>query len=210
MAKTSYKNLLFDLGGVILDLKREDCVRAFEALGMTDAANVFGEYSQTGVFLALEEGQIGVDEFHSKVKKDLPCGVTDEQIDEAFGCFLVGIPMARLDALMKLREKYNVYLLSNTNPIHINGRIKQYFCAGGKSMSDYFDGVVLSYEAKAAKPSIKIFEYAMSHLGIIPQETLFLDDSQKNLDAALTCGFGTALVKPGEEFVEVLKRCIAM
>ena len=77
-------------------------------------------------------------------------------------------------------------------------------------MSDYFDGVVLSYEAKAAKPSIKIFEYAMSHLGIIPQETLFLDDSQKNLDAASTCGFGTALVKPGEEFVEVLKRCIAI
>ena len=122
MALNNYKNLLFDLGGVILDLKREDCVRAFEALGMENAESVFGEYSQTGAFLALEEGAISVDEFHAEVKKMLPQGVSDAQIDEAFGRFLVGVPMARLKALEELRNDYKVFLLSNTNPIHINGR----------------------------------------------------------------------------------------
>ena len=208
MSKSNYKNLLFDLGGVILDLKREDCVRAFEALGMIDAENVFGEYSQTGAFLALEEGAISVDEFHEEVKKMLPDGVTDEQIDEAFGRFLVGIPIARLKELEKLRKLYKVYLLSNTNPIHINGRIKTYFGVDGKTIADYFDGLVLSYEAKSAKPNAKIFEYAISHLGISPQETLFLDDSQKNLDSASKLGFGVAIVNPGEEFVEVLRKYI--
>jgi putative hydrolase of the HAD superfamily len=68
--------------------------------------------------------------------------------------------------------------------------------------------MVLSFEAKAAKPNAKIFEYTVSHLGINPNETLFLDDSQKNLDAASQLGFGVALVSPGEEFVDVLKRVI--
>lgn len=208
MALNNYKNLLFDLGGVILDLKREDCVRAFEALGMENAESVFGEYSQTGAFLALEEGTISVDEFHAEVKKMLPQGVSDAQIDEAFGRFLVGVPMARLKALEELRNDYKVFLLSNTNPIHINGRIAQYFGVDGKMIGDYFDGMVLSFEAKAAKPNAKIFEYTVSHLGINPNETLFLDDSQKNLDAASQLGFGVALVSPGEEFVDVLKRVI--
>ena len=187
-----------------MDLKREDCVRAFEALGMQNAENVFGEYSQTGAFLALEEGAISVGEFHDEVKTMLPAGVSDEQIDEAFGRFLVGIPMHRLKALEELCKNFNIYLLSNTNPIHIHGRIAKYFAIDGKKIEDYFDGLVLSYEAKAAKPNRAIFEYAISHLNIEAEETLFIDDSQKNLDAASQLGFGVARVKPGEEFMNVL------
>lgn len=204
--KKEYKNLLFDLGGVILDLKRSACVKAFEELGLEDAESVFGEYSQTGAFLALEEGSMSVDEFHAEVRTLLSAEVTDDQIDDAFGEFLVGIPLHRLKALEELRKDYKVFLLSNTNPIHIGKKIKEFFGSDGKELDSYFDGKVLSYLAKASKPNPKIFEYTISHLELVPEETLFLDDSQRNLDAASKFGFGVALVEPGTEFVDVLKR----
>lgn len=205
MEKAEIKNLLFDLGGVIMNLTRENCVRAFAEMGVKDADALFGEYAQQGAFLALEEGRINEAEFHVEVRKLIPGDVTDSQIDCAFNRFLAGIPAERLQALDALRERYKIYLLSNTNPIMINSDIHRYFRVAGKEMEDYFDGMVLSYEAKAAKPDLKIFEYAIKHLDIKPEETLFLDDSQKNLDSAARLGFETLLVSPGTEFIDLLK-----
>lgn len=205
MKQLRYKNLLFDLGGVIINLRREACVRAFEHLGMADAEQQFGQYSQQGAFLAFEEGQLSVDEFHTAVKALLPLGVTDEQIDAAFCEFLVGIPVHRLRALAELHKDYNMYMLSNTNPIHMEKCVKEEFCKDGHDINYYFDSLVLSYEAKAAKPSESIFRYVEDTLGIKSEETLFIDDSQKNLDVASRLGFGVALVRPGEEFADVLR-----
>lgn len=204
MVNTEIKNLLFDLGGVIMDIKRENCVRAFEEMGMLDANDLLGEYSQKGVFLALEEGVITAEEFRAEIRKHISSRVEDCEIDKAFCKFLLGIPSQRLYGLEQLRKSYKIFLLSNTNPIMINSDIKKYFRVCGKEMDDYFDGMVLSYEAKSIKPDIKIFKYAIDHLGILPEETIFLDDSQKNLDAAAKLGFATALVAPGCEFMDVL------
>lgn len=198
------KNLLFDLGGVIMDIKRDNCVRAFESLGMTNANDLLGEYAQKGAFLALEEGVISPEQFRSEIRNSIPGEVTDKEIDEAFCKFLLGIPTHRLNALDDLRKRYKIYLLSNTNPIMVNSDIKRYFHVCGKDMEDYFDGMVLSYEAKSIKPDRRIFEYAVTHLGIKPKETLFLDDSQKNLDVAALLGFNVALVAPGAEFVDII------
>ncbi len=205
MKETKYKNLLFDLGGVIIDLKREDCVAAFEELGMSDANEQFGQYSQQGIFLALEEGRLGVDEFHAEVRRIMSVEVTDDEIDAAFCKFLVGIPKRRLRALEELRKHYNIYMLSNTNPIHMEQSVKEWFKIDGKDINHYFDGLSLSYEAKSAKPNREIFEYTVSHLCIKPEETLFLDDSDKNLKAASELGFGVALVEEGKEFTDVLE-----
>ena len=204
MAGNKIKNLLFDLGGVIMDIKRENCVRAFEALGMTGANELLGEYSQKGAFLLLEEGAITPEQFREEIRKSISGEVSDEDIDRAFCKFLLGIPSHRLNALEDLRKNYKIYMLSNTNPIMVNSDIKHYFRVCGKEIEDYFDGMVLSYEAKSIKPDLRIFEYAKSHLGIVPEETLFLDESQKNLDAASQLGFEVALVAPGDEFVDLI------
>ena len=118
--------------------------------------------------------------------------------------FLIGIPTHRLAELRKLREHYRVYLLSNTNPIMWNSKIKDEFTHEGLQREDYFDGMVTSFEAKALKPEARIFRYAAEKFGIAPEETVFLDDSQRNLDAAARLGFHTLLVAPGSEFVDVL------
>lgn len=201
------KNLLFDLGGVIMDIKKDNCVEAFRRLGLPDTSSFFGDYGQHGPFAKIEEGAITVDEFHACVKALIPATVTDAEIDAAFMRFLTGIPVERLRELRSLRAAgYGIYLLSNTNPIMWHGKIAEEFRKEGQRIGDYFDGIVTSFEAKALKPKPKIFEYAMSHLGIAPAETLFLDDSQANLDGAAALGFQTALVPEGVEFADVLSK----
>lgn len=201
------KNLLFDLGGVIMDLDRDRCVRAFEALGMRDAEDFLGVYGQKGAFLALERGDIDADEFRREIRPLFDREVTDEEIDSAFNQFLTGIPQERLRALRQLRTRYGVYLLSNTNPIMMNGFIAEEFRQEeGMEMKDYFDGVVASYVAKCYKPDREIFDYACEKCGIKPEETLFFDDSQANVDAARALGFYAELVAPGTEFTEILSR----
>ena len=188
-----------------MDLDRDRCVRAFEALGMRDAEDFLGVYGQKGAFLALERGDIDADEFRREIRPLFDREVTDEEIDSAFNQFLTGIPQERLRALRQLRKRYGVYLLSNTNPIMMNGFIAEEFRQEeGMEMKDYFDGVVASYVAKCYKPDREIFDYACEKCGIKPEETLFFDDSQANVDAARALGFYA--VAPGTEFTEILSR----
>ncbi|MBD5313038.1 MAG: HAD family phosphatase [Bacteroides sp.] len=204
------KNLLFDLGGVIMDLDRDRCVRAFERLGMKDADDFLGVYGQKGAFLALESGQIGPDEFHREVRGLIGRDdVTDKEIDDAFIEFLVGIPVHRLAALRELTKNYRICLLSNTNPIMFDSRIAEEFRKEGLEMSDYFDGIFTSYEAKCCKPGKEIFDYTEREGGLVPSETLFFDDSQSNVDAARSYGFNAVLVKPGDEFADLLKEYVS-
>lgn len=199
------KNLLFDLGGVIMDIRRLNCVASFERLGMKNADSFLGEYSQKGPFLQLEEGAISEEEFRTAVRALIDGEVSDEQIDSAFCDFLVGIPKYRLEQLRQLKKNYNIYMLSNTNSIMWRSRIAEDFRQEGLEREDYFDGIVTSFEAQSIKPDAKIFHTVVEKLGINPDETLFLDDSQKNLDAAAQLGFHTLLVTPGSEFFELLK-----
>ena len=198
------RNLLFDLGGVIMDIEKQNCVDAFVRLGLEDASSYFGEFSQQGPFMLLERGDMTVDEFHAALRPHLPAGTTDEAIDEAFCCFLTGIPVHRLRQLCELRGRYGIYLLSNTNPIMWDSKIKREFEKDGRQSEHYFDGMVTSFEANALKPEARIFEYAAEKLGIVPEETLFIDDSQTNLDAAALLGFKTALAAPGTEFIDLI------
>lgn len=198
------KNLLFDLGGVIMDIDRQRCVDAFTALGLKNADSYFGTYGQHGPFLQLERGDIDTDQFHEAFRPAMPAGTTDAMIDEAFCRFFIGIPTERLRALRRLRKQYKVDLLSNTNPIMWNSTIAEEFRKDGADIDAYFDGIVTSFRAKALKPEEKIFRHCESHLGIRPDETLFFDDSQANLDAAAALGFHTVLVRPGDEFEQLL------
>ncbi len=198
------ENLLFDLGGVIMDIRRENCEEAFRQLGMADIGEYLGDYGQKGPFAALEEGKISEEEFRAEVRKHIAREVSDEEIDRAFNRFLTGIPVRRLEELRKLRGKYKLYMLSNTNSIMWRQDIAKAFRQEGLAVDDYFDGIVTSFEAKCCKPAPGIFNRVVEKFGIRPEETVFFDDSKANVEAAAKLGFATRHVAPGLEFYEIL------
>jgi len=199
------RHLLFDLGGVIMDIRRENCVAALTRLGMEGADEMLGLYCQSGPFLMLEEGKLSPADFRDEIRRRTSGVHSDAEIDDAFNEFLIGIPVERLRLLKQLRQRYSVYMLSNTNPIMFDSKIREEFQKDGGRLDDYFDGVCVSYEEHCAKPDARIFINLIEKFGIRPEETIFFDDSQANLDAAALHGFHTWLVEPGTEFCEAFE-----
>ena len=201
-------NVMFDLGGVIMDIRRENAVEALKKIGMTNADELLGVYGQKGAFLALEKGLISEAQFRDALRHEIDGDVTDEQIDEAFGRFLIGIPVDRLRQLDDLRARgYKIYLLSNTNPIMWHGIILDEFCKDGKTIDDYFDGIITSFDVHAYKPDPAIFARAIEKFGFSPSATIFLDDSAANCEAARNIGFQAAHVAdPAVPFIDYLSK----
>lgn len=199
------KTVIFDLGGVLMDLDKQACIDAFRKLGYERVEELLGAYSQKGAFLQLEAGRISTDEFHRQVREAIGKPVTDRQIDEAFIKFLVDIPDYKLDMLLELKKNYRLFVLSNTNPIMMGWMKENTFRKQGLTVDDYFDQLFLSYEMGVTKPHKEIYEQLIRDSGINPEEALFIDDSQENLNAASPFGFRTYLAAPHEDYRAIFK-----
>lgn len=183
------KNVIFDLGGVVINLDRDRAVRALEELGLKDADSMLGLYGQQEPFLGLETGERSTAEFFDIIRSRVRPGVTDTQIADAFNQFLVSLPIERLAMLRRMRlAGFRIFILSNTNPVMFNTWIDRAFRQEGGSVNDYFDGIVVSYEELMCKPNVDIFTNLMRRYGLNPSETLMLDDSDKNCRAASEAG----------------------
>ena len=202
--KKEYRTIIFDLGGVIINLKKQNCIDAFKSLGYDTIENMLGEYKQGGEFLALEEGRLSPKEWRESVRKNIASPITDQQIDDAFNAFLVDIPVNKLRMLQTLKKSYRIAMLSNTNKVMFESKIPELFKIDGLTMEDYFDEFFLSYKMGMSKPSEEIFIKVAEDLDINPNEALFIDDSQSNIDAASKLGFQTMLVKPYTDFSDKL------
>ncbi|MCD7971132.1 MAG: HAD family phosphatase [Candidatus Azobacteroides sp.] len=196
---TGIKNIIFDFGGVLLNLDRRACVDAFRALGFEKVEDFLGEYSQKDIFRQLETGKITPSEFRKEVRRLIGKPVADQEIDRAWVSFLLDVPEAKRKLLLELRKQYRVFMLSNTNAIHIDYIIPREFEKDGHRLSDYFEKVYYSYQIGLAKPDRAIFDYVLQDANIEARETLMLDDSESNIEAAAAVGMKTYLVKPHEE-----------
>ncbi|MDE6523101.1 MAG: HAD family phosphatase [Muribaculaceae bacterium] len=183
------QNVIFDLGGVVIDLDRDRAVRALEKLGLEDADSMLGLYGQKEPFFGLETGERPAGEFFDIMRSKMNPGVTDAQITEAFNQFLVELPAKRLEMLRRMRMAgYRIFMLSNTNPVMYHTWIDRAFRQEGGSVNDYFDGIVVSFQELTCKPDVNIFKNLMRRYGLNPTETLMLDDSDKNCRAAAEAG----------------------
>ncbi|MFA5850189.1 MAG: HAD family phosphatase [Bacteroidales bacterium] len=186
------KNIIFDLGGVIVRLDKNTCIESFKKLGFEDFGSILNEFVQKGPFLDFELGLLTEDEFRSFIRQNIKNNVTDSDIDNAMSDFLVEIPKNKLDTILRLKSSYNVFLLSNTNPIAIKA-VKPFFKSYGMTMEDYFHRMFLSYQMKMAKPDVEIFAKVLEIASIKAQETLFIDDGPANLHSASLLGYKTLL-----------------
>jgi riboflavin kinase/FMN adenylyltransferase len=204
------KNIVFDFGGVLVDLNQQACMDAFAALGIPQVSEYMSLYGHNGPFGDIEKGSINVDDFRNQIRTLFKVPVTDEQIDNAWNAFLLNIPEKKMHMVHELAKKYRVFLLSNTNPIHIQKL--QNFENAGYPVKECFEKLYLSFEIGLIKPERAIFDYMVKDAGIKPEETLFIDDGPANCRTASELGMKTYQPQPFEDFTGELlqpESCVA-
>lgn len=201
----SIENVVFDLGGVLVDLDIDRCRESFRRLGMNAVAELINPYYPAEMIGRLEHGLITFHEMCDEMRRLAATPtVTDDEIGRAYGDFLTGIRLEKLRQIDRLRARgIRTYVLSNNNPSSMRF-IRAMFATDGKRMEDYFDGIYLSYEMHELKPSAAIFRKMIADSGMQPERTLFIDDGQKNVDAAQALGFAVYKPAPGEDFGHLL------
>lgn len=200
------RNLIIDLGGVVIDLDRERCVRSFKQIGIDGADKMLGLYRQEEPFLSIETGRISTAAFYDEIRRRSDSNISDTDIEEAFDSFLVDLPATRLAALRRARNSgLRTYMLSNTNGIMYDGWIKNAFRAEGLQAGDYFDGIVTSFAEGVCKPDARIFQTVIDRYNLDPCETLLLDDSEANCEAAERLGINAIRIIGDTTLVSVVE-----
>ncbi len=198
------KNIIFDLGKVILNLDFDASINAFKKLGsnseVLDHKNAYAD----PVFYNLEIGKASPEEFRAGVRKLLDDTTpTDQQIDDAWYAMIKDIPAERVEVLKRLAKKYKVYLFSNTNKIHIDRLLLEFKAQHGIDFPTLFEKAYYSHEIHDRKPEISSFEKVIKLAGINPAESLFIDDLEKNILGAKKAGLKTLWLKNGMEMAKL-------
>jgi putative hydrolase of the HAD superfamily len=192
------RNIIFDLGGVILNIDYQRPIHAFEKLGIRHADKIYSQAEQTALFDALETGKIGEAEFIAGLKGLSGIAVSETQLIEAWNSILLDFPLRRLQILQQLQLHFNTFLCSNTNEIHEKAfnQILQQTC-GYPSLAVFFDKVYLSHRVGLRKPDPAIFQKILDDNQLKPEETLFIDDSFQHIQSADKLGIRTIHLTDG-------------
>ncbi len=185
----SIRNILFDLGGVILDINVQATLKSFYELGFPAELMQYPHSMNTDLFFRYETGKLDADEFRNEIRKVTGAEFSDKAFDKAWTDMLLRIPRERTDLLNLLAKKYNLYMLSNTSSLHVPVFEKMYQESAGISIHEVFKKIYYSHEIGYHKPDAEAWKYVMRDAGIKPGETLFLDDSIQNIKASLELGF---------------------
>lgn len=185
------KNIIFDLGNVIIDIYFQKTIDDFRKLGFADFDSIYSQIKQTRIFDLFETGKIPPQTFRMELRK-FRNHLTDEQIDRAWSSMIGDMPATYISLLGALKKNYKVFLLSNTNAIHIDFFIrylnKKY---GYNPLPGMFDYMYFSYEIGYRKPEVEAYEYVLTDAGLNARETLFIDDMEINISGARKAGLHT-------------------
>lgn len=180
------------MGGVIINLSVEKTYQAFATLSGLPVTEIKNRVHHGAFFHEFEKGLISDEEFRQHLRESLNMQVTDSQLDQAWNAMLLDIPLSRIQFLERLKSRYKIYLLSNTNNIHLqffNGIVRQ--LTGKPAIDYYFHGSFYSHLVKMSKPDTEIYQHVLSQHSLLPQETIFLDDNKDNLAGAYKMGIQT-------------------
>jgi putative hydrolase of the HAD superfamily len=202
---SSVKNIIFDLGGVIINIDFQYTFEAFAKLGDSDILSTLKKFKDLKVFERYEAGEFTDPQFRNFLRNEFSQKATDQEIDQAWNALLKDIPIARIQKIQQLKEKYNLYLLSNTNHIHIqevNNILHQ--TSGIRNLNLLFDKVYLSYEMKMSKPHLEIYNFVLEEQKLNGSETVFIDDNKDNIIGAQNAGLETIHVEAPHTILELL------
>ncbi|MHC2993765.1 HAD family hydrolase [Pontibacter sp. HJ8] len=197
MDLTSVKNIIFDLGGVIINLDYDKSIRALEQYCPNGRSIEYSQRAQSQIFDLFETGNAGPEEFRNELRQAYQLEATDEQIDAAWNAMLLDIPAERIELLRELGNKYRIFLLSNTNAIHMkrfNEMVEHSFTI--PSLDSLFEQTYYSHLIGQRKPDAIVFEQILEQNGLKREETLFIDDSIQHIESANKIGLQTLFLQP--------------
>lgn len=200
--------ILFDLGGVIYDIDYQKTIDAFVSLGADPNQVMYSQAMQSNLFDAYEIGQITSHDFLLALQKEMSTTTSLESIKDAWNALLIGQPAHRLTFLKQIKAKLPIFLLSNTNELHIqqiSNELQSHF--GVANYATYFNEVFLSYELGMRKPHVATFQEVIRRTGINPATTLFIDDTLQHIEGAKQAGLLTHHHTSGE-VADVLKEVV--
>ena len=183
------KNILFDLGGVILDINVQATLKGFYELGFPAELMQYPHSMTSDLFFKYETGKLDTNEFRNEIRRVAGIEMSDEAFDKAWNAMLLRIPAERTNLLKTLTTRYDLYMLSNTSALHTPVFERMYKDASGISMHEAFTKIYYSYEIGYHKPDAEAWEYVIKDAGILAEETLFLDDNIQNIKASQELGF---------------------
>jgi putative hydrolase of the HAD superfamily len=196
------KNIIFDLGGVILNIDYYLTIEAFKKLGIDNFNELFSQANQNILFDDIDKGKMTSEQFRKELKNLLGKQIDDVEIDEAWNALLLDLPIKRLELLMTLKKTFRTFLLSNNNQIHldeINKYLKRKF--GITDLSGYFEKMYFSHIVGLRKPDEEFFNLVLRENNLNPEETLFIDDSVQHIEAAKKLGIKTHLIDGEKETI---------
>jgi putative hydrolase of the HAD superfamily len=192
------KHIIFDLGGVILNIDYKLTETAFIAAGIPNFPELYSQLRQSDLFDKFEVGEMTREEFITELRRAANSSVTDEQILNAWNAMLLDYPVRRLQILQQLRLYYDLFLLSNTNEIHEEAFNELLMRSHGiPNIGVFFDKVYLSHRVGLRKPMKEIFQRVLDDNGLKPEDTLFIDDSPQHIAAAKELGIQTIFLEKG-------------
>jgi putative hydrolase of the HAD superfamily len=193
------KNLLLDLGGVVLNVDYHKMVDVFKEYGVMDFDKHFTQAKQVEIIDKFEEGKCTIEEFRNGIRDLVEVDLTDAQIDKAWFSMILDLPKERIELIGLLKLKYNVYLFSNTNELHIELLKKRYEEEFGFDIFQMlFTKAYFSNEIKMRKPHPESFQWLINDAGIKAEETLFIEDSPQHIEGAKKVGLNTYWLTGGE------------
>lgn len=195
------KNIIFDLGGVLLNLDYNKTSVEFQKLGVTNFDDLFTQFKANTLFEDLETGKISDEQFYTTISKYCKPGVTAAEIQFAWNAMLLDYREESLSYLTQLKKRYNIFLLSNTNSIHLAAIQSLFIRQMGEKplLDDYFIKAYYSHIIQMRKPYVSTYEYVLKDSNMLAAETLFIEDSIQNVEGAKEAGIQTHLLLPTEK-----------
>ena len=193
------KNIIFDLGGVIINLDNQLTEDAFIALGTKPIKEYFGHGHAASFFKDYEVGGLTSQEFVDMIRSQTGITASDEEIIRAWNALLLDFPPERIQLLKELGKTYRIFLFSNTNELHLQHLNKIYASTypGDKTLDDHFEKAYYSHTMKMRKPDIASFQQILKENQLKGEETLFVDDALINVEGAEKAGLKGLFLRPG-------------
>jgi putative hydrolase of the HAD superfamily len=209
MKTLGYEQIIFDLGGVLLDIDYQATEKAFVELGLKDFGEKYSQLNQNDLFDKLEIGEISAQHFINKILTLCPVGTSPNKVVAAWNAMLGEFPKEKIELLQQIKGRLPIYMLSNTNEIHIPKVYDAWDKVSDEPMSALFDKIYLSFEIGKRKPDVSTFEWVCYSLKINPSTTLFIDDSPQHIEGAKKAGLQTYYYQSKTEFLEFFNKLLA-